>query len=144
MSRAGVMGFGKALALLLVPALICVCISWMRIYSTVARYDWNYVSSWYYDVDGPTYIDEPTGPSSFSAWTEEYSYDFDWFEGMLALFQMAIQFFVFFLFLYGRKKLRAVYNIQGTSCSDCMVWWLCSPCALAQEAMHVDTATGYA
>jgi Cys-rich protein (TIGR01571 family) len=44
-----------------------------------------------------------------------------------------------------RQKLKARLGIAaGNSCVDFMFWWCCSPCAIAQEARHVDSLTGVA
>lgn len=152
MSRAGIMGYGKALALLLIPAFLYGAISCFQAYQSMEMYmdmywdeDWSWTSSTEPSVEPLS----PTNEAS-STWTSydwDYDWDYDWggVSGMpmFHLVQFAIAVFVFSLVVYGRKRLRALYQIQGTGCSDCFVWYWCSTCALAQEAMHVDTATGH-
>lgn len=42
-----------------------------------------------------------------------------------------------------RQELRAKLGISpGENCTDFMLWWCCSPCAVAQEAREIDVATG--
>lgn len=47
------------------------------------------------------------------------------------------------LMTHKRQKLKAKLGIApNTWCLDFLLWWCCTPCAIAQEARHVDYATG--
>jgi Cys-rich protein (TIGR01571 family) len=42
-----------------------------------------------------------------------------------------------------RQMLKAKLGIaHGNCCADFLLWWCCTPCAIAQEARHVDAVTG--
>jgi Cys-rich protein (TIGR01571 family) len=40
-----------------------------------------------------------------------------------------------------RDKLRDQRNIEGSMVGDCLAWYLCTACALVQEAQEVDAIT---
>ncbi|GMH40498.1 hypothetical protein BSKO_08402 [Bryopsis sp. KO-2023] len=41
-----------------------------------------------------------------------------------------------------RTQLRNKYNLDEEPCSDCCVHWLCSRCAVCQEARHLKVNQG--
>eukprot|EP00808_Paulinella_micropora_P016697 g40132.t1 len=43
---------------------------------------------------------------------------------------------------YYRTRLRRKYRIPGSFLCDLLLWCCCSPCAIAQEARHVDRDAG--
>jgi Cys-rich protein (TIGR01571 family) len=92
-----------------------------------------------------TYTDYFSGyPSTIGTGVSDMGVQMIYFLGMLRMGQFAVGVVCFLLVVWGRQQLRKIYHIPGSVCTDCFTWYFCSPCALAQEAMHVDTANDLA
>ncbi|GMH41890.1 hypothetical protein BSKO_09800 [Bryopsis sp. KO-2023] len=39
---------------------------------------------------------------------------------------------------YNRNSLRQKYGLPGNNCTDCLLWFFCSPCAVCQESRTLD------
>jgi len=147
-SRAGIMSYGKALALMLIPCFIYTICNMGRMFLVYSEFEGEMDSA--NEEHESHHGKGHEGPHG--EWEEHYESSSDslddgmWHESMLGMSMAMAQglsvLFVFIMFLWGRKKLRTLYNIQGSCCVDCIYYYFCGPCAIAQEAMHVDTVTG--
>jgi Cys-rich protein (TIGR01571 family) len=134
MQLAGIMSFGKALALVGIPSLLFMYCNWqanrsMESMMKSSHHDGEHGHHGWdeepiADVGGDEEpIDIRVGSSGIMIWM-----------GLM----MLLSTFLFGVYVWGRGKLRERSGIPGHCCSDMLMWFFCGVCALAQEATHVE------
>ncbi|CAG9310860.1 unnamed protein product [Blepharisma stoltei] len=80
----------------------------------------------------------PCGTCCLQAWSVNKAYQ----EGLLKPFILPCLLFCFGAAI-NRGQIRKKYHIEGSFITDCLIEWICAPCAVTQEYREVNRREGF-